>query len=141
MIGSSYTNSIIYADESWQPAMQTALMRTVDAVGNVYLQDFAVNGHEPAPKNNQTANNMYIFHGRTSNMLLRDVQINRREWWNNQQWGQTVALFTGNAGGRIYNLALAYHESGTPLREHHMFRIEGTSRPLVIYQPNTEGAK
>ena len=40
MIGASYTNSIIYADESWQPAAQTALMRTADAVGNIFLMDF-----------------------------------------------------------------------------------------------------
>jgi len=141
MIGASYTNSIIYADETWQPTTQTALMRTANAAGNVFLMDFAVNGHEPAPANNQTANNMYMFHGRTSNMLLRDVQINRREWWNNQQWGQTVALFSNNAGGRVYNLALDFHEStGSPLRTHHMFRVDGTSSPLVIYQPNTEGA-
>jgi hypothetical protein len=141
MIGASYTNSIIYADETWQPTTQTALMRTANTVGNVFLMDFAVNGHEPAPTNNQTANNMYIFHGRTSNMLLRDVQINRREWWNDQQWGQTVALFSNHAGGRVYNLALDFHEiNGSPLRTHHMFRVDGTSNPLVIYQPNTEGA-
>jgi hypothetical protein len=141
MIGSSYTNSIIYADETWRPTSQTALMRTANAAGNVFLMDFAVNGHEPAPQNNQTANNMYIFHGRTSNMLLRDVQINRREWFNNQQWGQTVALFSSNAGGRIYNLAFDFHEStGTPLRTHYMFRVDLTFNPLIIYQPNTEGA-
>jgi Pectate lyase superfamily protein len=140
MIGASYTNSIIYADESWQPTSPTALMRTADAVGNIFLMDFAVNGHEPAPKNNQTANNMYIFHGRTSNMLLRDVQLNRREWWKGQQNKQTVALFSGSAGGRIYNLAFDFHEGGVAIGEHHMFRIEGTANPLAIYQPNTEGA-
>jgi hypothetical protein len=98
LIGASFTNSIIYADESWKPASPTALMRTADAIGKIFLMDFAVNGHEPAPQNGQTANNMYIFHGRTSNMLLRDVQPNRREWWKGQQNKQTVALFSGNAG-------------------------------------------
>ena len=64
---------------------------------------------------------MAIFHGRASNMLLRDVQINRREWWSNQQWGQTVAVFSDNAGGRVYNLAFDFHESsGTPLGTHHV---------------------
>jgi hypothetical protein len=141
MLGASYTNSIIYADESWKPTAPTALMRTADAVGKIFLMDFAVNGHEPAPRNGQTANHMAIFHGRASNMLLRDVQINRREWWNNQQWGQTVAVFSNNAGGRVYNLAFDFHESsGTPLGTHHMFRIENTFHPLVIYQPNSEGA-
>jgi hypothetical protein len=140
MLGASYTNSIIYADESWKPTAPTALMRTADAVGNVFLMDFAVNGHEPAPRNAQTANNMHIFHGRASNMLLRDVQINRREWWKGQENRQTVALFSGNAGGRVYNLAFDFHEGGVPIGEHHMFRIEGTTNPLAIYQPNTEGA-
>jgi hypothetical protein len=140
IIGASYTNSIIYADERWKPTTPTALMRTADAVGNIFLMDFAVNGHEPAPKNGQTANNMHIFHGRTSNMLLRDVQPNRREWWKGQQNKQTVALFSGSAGGRIYNLAFDFHEGGVAIGEHHMFRIEGTTNPLAIYQPNTEGA-
>jgi hypothetical protein len=116
-------------------------MRTADAVGDIFLMDFAVNGHEPSPHNDQTANNMYIFHGRTSNMLLRDVQPNRKEVSSGEQNKQTVGLFTGNAGGRIYNLAFDFHEGGTSIGEHYMFRIEGTTRPLAIYQPNTEGAK
>jgi hypothetical protein len=139
MIGSSYTNSIIYADETWRPTEQTALLRTADAVGNVFLMDFAVNGHEPAPQNGQTANNMNLFHGRTSNLLLRDVQINRREWWQGEAFGQTVGLFTGRAGGRIYHLPFDYRENDVAAREHRMIRIEGTNHPLAIYQPNAEG--
>jgi hypothetical protein len=32
-------------------------------------------------------------------------------------------------------------EGGTSIGEHYMFRIEGTTRPLAIYQPSIEGAK
>jgi hypothetical protein len=139
MIGSSYTNSIIYADEDWRPASPTALLRTEDAVGDVFLMDFAVSGHEPAPQNGQSANLMHLFHGRTSNILLRDVQITRREWWRDQEFGQTVALFSGHAGGRLYHLAFDFHENETASLPHHMLRIDGTSHPLAINQPDVEG--
>lgn len=140
MLGSSYTNSIIYADERWQPTSPTALLRTEDAEGGVLLMDFAANGQEPAPCNAQTANNMLLFHGRTSNLLLRDVQINRREWWQGQIYGQTVGLLSGHAGGRIYNMPFDFRESTVAACEHHLIRIDGTSHPLAIYQADAEGA-
>lgn len=143
MIGSSFTNSIIMADPGWLPASATSLMRTEDAVGDVMLMDFAVVAHEPAQKAGLGAcKNMRVFHGRSSNMWLRDVQINRKQYWNSggQDWSQTVALFTGNAGGRIYNLALDFHESAGTWDEHHMWRTEGTKHPLALYQPNSESS-
>jgi hypothetical protein len=142
MIGSSFTNSMIWAKASWLPTEPTALLRTADAVGSVLLMDFAVVGHEPARARGLTAhNNMIMFVGRTSNMLVRDVQITRKEYFagGDPQWGQTIARFTGNAGGRIYNLAFDYHETyGTPAGAHNMFQIYGTRYPLAFYQPNTE---
>jgi len=75
-------------------------------------------------------------------MWLRDVQINRKQYWSSggQDWSQTVALFTGNAGGRIYNLALDFHEDAGTWGDHHMWRTEGTKHPLALYQPNSESS-
>jgi MYXO-CTERM domain-containing protein len=141
MIGASFGKSMIYADESWKPSSKTAVLRTEDGVGNVLLMDFATVIHEPAAsKGLVAANNMYGFHGRSSNMLLRDMIPDRKPYYagGKQQWAQTVAYFSGNAGGRVYNLALDYHESNTPTGEHYMFAVEGTKHPLALYQPNTE---
>lgn len=141
MIGASFGKSMIYADESWKPSSQTAVMRTEDGVGNVFLMDFATVVHQPAAAHDLlAANNMYGFHGRASNMLLRDVIPDRKDYWakGDQRWAQTVAYFSGNAGGRVYNLALDYHESDRPAGEHYMFAVDGTTHPLAFYQPNTE---
>ncbi|HSA83187.1 MAG TPA: glycosyl hydrolase family 28-related protein [Geminicoccaceae bacterium] len=146
MLGSSYTNSVIMASPEWRPSARTAIVRTEDAQGDVLLVDLAINGHEGAAKYGlQSHKHIAVFHGRTSNMLLRDVQINRREYWKpgRGHYDAPVAWFTGNAGGRIYNLALdLFHgpaESMSP--GHRMILIEGTSHPLAIYQPNAEGTE
>lgn len=145
MIGVSFGNSMIYADENWLPTSQTAVLRTEDGVGNVLFMDFATVVHEPATsKGMENTRNMYCFHGRSSNMLLRNMIPDRKEYWagGEQLWGQTVAYFSGNAGGRVYNLALDFHERTTSQGKlpHHMFAVVGTHHPLAFYQPNTESS-
>ena len=144
LIGASNTISVIDASTDWQPDSPTALVRTEDGIGPVTLANFAISGHEPSAKFGITEHkNIVLFHGRSSDMLLRDVQIARREYWRKGrgQFDQPVALFTGNAGGRIFNLGLD-HWHGEPDEmspDHRMIKIEGTFHPLRIYQPDAEG--
>jgi Pectate lyase superfamily protein len=146
MLGSSYTNSVIMASPEWKPSSRTAIVRTEDAEGDVLLVDLAINGHEGASRYGlQAHKHIAVFHGRTSNMLLRDVQINRREYWKagRGHYDAPVAWFTGNAGGRVYNLALdLFHGPAASMHPgHRMILVEGTHHPLAIYQPNAEGTE
>jgi Pectate lyase superfamily protein/Calx-beta domain len=146
LFGSSYTNCVIKSSKQWQPTGYTAIFRTADAAGDVRLADFCVDGHEGAASQGITSHKLItVFHGRSSNMLLRCVQINRQEYFAGGQghYDAPVALFTGNAGGRIYNLALdLFHGTAALMAPgHRMILIDGTTRPLTIYQPDSEGTR
>ena len=144
LIGASNTISVIDASTRWRPANPTALVRTEDGVGPVVIANLAISGHEPSAKAGITDHKrIVLFHGRSSNLLLRDVLIARREYWKNGRghYNQPVVLFSGNAGGRVFNLGLdLWHgEAERMAASHRMLKIGGTHHPLRIYQPNVEG--
>jgi PKD repeat protein len=147
LLGSSITNSVIKASPQWLPATCCVdLFRTANAVGEVMLVDFAIDGHEGAASQGlQNHRNVTLFHGRTSNTLFRDVQINRQEYWAGGQahFQAPAARLSGNAGGRFYNFSLAMHHASTAFMhpDHRMILIDGTHHPLAMYQPNAEGTE
>ena len=78
-------------------------------------------------------------------MLLRDVQIARREYGpgGRGHYDQPVVRFSGNAGGRIFNLGLdhAHGAADVMAARHRVLLIDGTRQPLHIYQPDVENTE
>lgn len=145
LLGTSFTNCVINASRHWQPGALTDLVRTADAVGNLTISDVCINGHEGSATQGIEAHKFItLFHCRTSNLLARDLHVNRREWFSggNAHFQAPAVKFTGNAGGRFYNLG-AFFFHGSTASMHADYRhvlISGTSKPLAIYQPDCEGA-
>lgn len=144
LIGASNTISVIEASTNWSPSGATALVRTANGVGSTIIANLAISGHEPSSTAGMTAHkHIILFHGRNSDMLLRDVQIARREYGEDSRghYDQPVVRLSGNAGGQIFNLGLDHfhHPADQMAAGHRMLLIDGTRRPLHIYQPNIEG--
>ena len=146
LLGSSFTNCVINSSRHWQPGALTDLVNTANAVGDITISDVCINGHEGSATQGIASHRFItIFHCRTSNMLTRCLHINRREWFSGgaSQFHAPAVKFTGNAGGRIYNLGLdLFHGSTASMHaDHRMILIDGTSQPLAIYQPDMEGTE
>ena len=144
LIGASSTISVIEASTDWRPTSITALVRTEDGVGPVTIANLAISGHEPSATAGIIEHKrIALFHGRSSNMMLRDVQIARREYWSNGRghYGQPVVHFSGNAGGHVFNLGLDHWHGGAEKMAagHRMIKIRGIHHPLRIFQPDVEG--
>lgn len=144
IIGASLTNSVIMASRHWAPGAPIDMVRTADGVGTVKCSDVCFNGHEATAVQNTLPHRFVtLFNGRASNMYLRDTHVNRREWWNGIVNQQPACKFTGNAGGRMWNLGLdifvANAAPGGIEAPYRTVQISGTSRPLAIYNPDVEG--
>jgi hypothetical protein len=144
VFGASNTISVIEISRSWQPVAPTAALITDDKgdVG-VVLANFAILGQDPTP-NRGVSSHKFISQLvlQTNNTVLRDVQFSAREYFRSDNvYEEPLVVLKGNAGGRLYNMALdtpANHSTGSMSPDFRIIAVRGTIHQIQMYQPDTE---
>lgn len=153
LIGAANTNAVIHVSASWQPVAAEVAVETEDSsIAGTTLSHFAILGQEPSASAGPAGPShrwITLLKAQSKDMLIRDVQVARTEYLaearspvRDAHYQEPVVVFTGEAGGRVYNLALdlaTAATSDTMSPEFRTLRIDGTTNPLAFYQLDIEG--
>jgi hypothetical protein len=150
LIGAGENISVLDVSTTWQLGSPASVLSTADsATAEIVLAHFAIVGNVPTAGYSsypalQSQRFLRLVTIQSGLTLWRDVQLDLRVvTWNNRQQTEPMVLMTGNAGGRFYNLVNDNTgpqdwAPGHPGQGYNKLRINGTSNPLVFYQPDFE---
>ncbi len=141
MIGSANSNSFIMPNRDWSNTNGPLMDSPNVATGSLHLSDFGLLMYP----------HTQALHIQTPNTVILDVLT---EPMKNSAWLTSTTvnvaqtpyfLFSGNAGGKIYNLVtdqIAGRVDESPVLEHtasyHYVLVENTTRPITFYQISIE---
>lgn len=151
MFGAGKNISVIQVHHTWSPKDVTVAVDTQDVKeGSLSISEFAIlgvrqdNSGEEVYKGygNKAHENTILFRLRTNNTFMSDVMITRVEGGGNgsEFYKEPMILFTGNAGGKIYN-SVVYDTStstnnGNLSGDYRIVLFDGVSNPLNVYGIN-----
>ncbi|WP_027625693.1 glycosyl hydrolase family 28-related protein [Clostridium lundense] len=140
IFGAGKNISVIHESPSFKMSRNTFIVDTVDdKEANIVMSDFAILRQE-ASKSKGLENNKYLLmlRIRGNNTVFRDVQLAGVEEKQDNYYLNPEVIFTGNAGGKIYNLAVNTNvraELGGNIHgDYRRVLIDGIKNPLSIYQ-------
>lgn len=151
MFGAGKNISVIQVHHSWSPKETVVAVDTENtATGSLNLSEFAILGlrqddsGDEAYKGygNKAHQNTVLFRLRTNNTLMSDVMITRVEGGGNgnEFYKEPMILFTGNAGGKIYNTVVydtaTATDKGNLSGDYRVVLFDGVSNSLKIYGIN-----
>jgi len=156
LIGASEAISVLQAMTNWIPTTNTSILSTADNPTNgVTLAHFAVVGNEPGVAGNTylgsypnmtSQSNVTFVTVQTGNTIWRDLQMDEKPASGSGVCysSQSRTAFKGNAGGKVYNLAMdggsaaGAYAAGQPPNTYHLINVQNITNTLCFYQPDPE---
>lgn len=149
IFGAGKNISVIHQNPAFKINGDTFIVDTVnDKDANIIMSDFAILRQESSASKGLT-NNKYLTMLRVcgNNTVFRDVQFAAVEKNRDNYYLNPEVIFTDNAGGKVYNLAVntsVWAELGGNIHgDYRRILIDNVNNPLTIYQcgiNNTEKA-
>ncbi|MCY6369939.1 glycosyl hydrolase family 28-related protein [Clostridium ganghwense] len=149
IFGAGKNISVIHESPDFKILGNTAIVDTVnDKDANIIMSDFAILRQESSQAKGLT-NNKYVsmLRVRGNNTVFRDVQFASIEENKDNYYLNSEMIFTENAGGKFYNVAVntsvKTSSGGNIHGDYRRVLIDGVTNPLTIYQcgvNNTEKA-
>ena len=147
LFGAGKNISVIHQNPEFEVSGNTFIIDTPDDKdANIIMSDFAILRQE-ASKSKGLTDSKYIsmLRIRGNNTVLRDVQLAGIEEKQDNYYLNPEVIFTGNAGGQIYNLAVntaVKAELGGNIHgEYRRILMDGVNNPLSIYQCGAENSE
>lgn len=140
IFGAGKNISVLHESPSFKVSGNSFIVDTVDDKdANIVMADFAILRQE-ASKSKGLEDNKYLsmLRIRGNNTVFRDVQFAGVEEKQDNYYLNPEVIFTGNAGGKIYNLAVNTNvraELGGNIHgDYRRVLVDGVKNPLSIYQ-------
>lgn len=147
IFGAGKNISVIHQSSDFKVSKNTFLVDTVnDRDANIVMSDFAILRQESS-KSKGLENNKYMSMLRiqSNNTVFRDVQFAGIEKSSDNYFLSPEVVFSNNAGGSIYNLAVNTNVSaeadGNIHGDYRRVLIQGVTNPLKIYQCGVNNAE
>lgn len=147
IFGAGKNISVIHVDEEFTISSETYLLDTeIETDADIIMSDFALLKQEASVEKNLTDHKfMGFMRIRGNNTVFRDVQLAMVEQSFDNYYQVPEILFTDNAGGKFYNVAVntavKYAEGGNVSGDYRRVLIEDTTNPLTFYQLGVNNAE
>ncbi|MFS0726705.1 glycosyl hydrolase family 28-related protein [Paenibacillus sp. 1P07SE] len=152
LIGAGKNISVLQVSTDWIVTAPTAALATADdPQGGIVLSDFAILGNKPSFRlGTDGQKHLTLFSMKSGESLVRDIQFSFVEeqdefnrHYRDNVFKAPLIHFSGNAGGRVYNLVADMSttaELGSIEEPFRYVLVEGVSRPLTFYYFDIEHA-
>ncbi|MFD0958199.1 carbohydrate binding domain-containing protein [Paenibacillus chungangensis] len=147
IFGAGKNISVIEVDPAFTVNGPSFLLDTVnDAQADIVMTDFALLKLDASAALGQTdMKNLGFLRIRGGGTVFRDVQLAATEQVFDNFYLQPEVVFSDQAGGKIYNLAVntsvKYTDGGNVSGDYHRVVIQNTNQPLDIYQMGVNNAE